>query len=181
MASCASGPSAERYLDERTGVTVSKVRAPLVMYRSESAASGLPRPFAQAASDFMTLAPFEVNRQGDYRLYLWVEWPAWATSTADGGAPPAVVFFLDNERLAVEPIAPDLRSLGVASPIYTPAEKTARIGYYALSWPQFRRITSANDLGVGAGGGSPVFKPWGRQAAVFESFHALASMPRPTQ
>ena len=173
---CATGPGALRYLDERTGATVSKVRSPLVFYRDRSTMA--PGPVTgEVGEDFLTLAPFEVNRQGQYALYMRVEWPG--TLGASPGSLPTMHVVVDGEKLPLEPHGTDPQSLGIASPVYPEDLFSARVGYYRMNWAQLERIATATTLQVAANNDTAQFVPWGKQNTVLESFREFEELPRP--
>ena len=96
LSGCASDPpTVGEILDWQTGVTVSYVNTPLVLYRDTPAQAAYARDYAQ-------VGPIQVNRSGSFQYFLWVG--SWATMQTtdilehrDGFE--SIVIFADGEPL----------------------------------------------------------------------------------
>ena len=85
-------------------------------------AVSLPRPMELVADTsrgpqrdpFALLAPFEVDRMGEHRRFLWVSVPE------DNGAVEAVQVLCDGDAVATAPGRTELKLLGLTRPPYEP-------------------------------------------------------------
>jgi hypothetical protein len=145
LAACATTPSTEvrEQLDERTGVTVTSLPAPLEFYSPQ------PERGLQAAR-FAYLAPLEVNRMGQRDTYLWVSVVRGSEERDDSPAaragPPAVRITADAETLEPAFVSANARELGMGQPVYErPAEWVGET-YYAVTPQQVAQMAAANVL-----------------------------------
>ncbi len=109
LAACASeGPQTLREnLDPETGNTAVSLPRPMELL-AETSRGPQRDPFAQ-------LAPFEVDRMGEHRRFLWVSVPE------DNGAVSAVQVLCEGQPVATAPGRTDLKLLGLTRPPYEPA------------------------------------------------------------
>jgi hypothetical protein len=178
VAAC-GGHRALSVLDESTGVTLVRGRAPLVFARTE------PR-YSRSGRDYVYLGPVETNRQGVREYYLWVG----VGSTIDRGflAPEAETpetLYLDLRGEPIElPLKPwrEVVALGGRRSIYDVAvplraELAARVTLQQLTLLDTEPITS---IRVAAGGsGIPRTYPRWDQGGGFADF--LGAVGQPTE
>ena len=145
IAACATTSPTEvlEQLDERTGVTVTSLPAPLEFY------SPRPERGLQAAS-FAYLAPFEVNRMGQRDTYLWLSVVRGAEERGDPpaarAAPPAVRITADAETLEPAFVSANARELGMGQPVYRRPADWVGETYYAVTPQQVAQMAAANVL-----------------------------------
>ncbi len=124
----------ETTLDERTGTTVSHLAAPLQLLASE--------PGSPNGDPFVFAAPFETNRMGKRRLYLWVAVPG------EADAPPAPALTLDGQPLVLPAAPADATTLGVAAMPYATPAPWSRVFVFALDESALRRLEATTQLAV---------------------------------
>lgn len=100
-------------LDARTGATLTRLGEPLQLLATAAR--------SREADPFAFVAPFDVNRMGDHRLYLWVSVPAKAATTR-----------IECEGRAVDLRATDPDALSLSTPPYDNAAPWASYGIYEL-------------------------------------------------
>ncbi len=153
LAACAAPPSAEQYLDMRTGATIFRVSEPLLLYRR---VAGLTD---RTATEFALLAPFEVNRAGDYRLYLWLE---VADYSLDDDALRAGLNEIDlivdgtPHRLALSTF--ERRELGIGEHVYKRHSGWGQSGYYRIDGALLSALATAGVIQVAVAPESPPYE-----------------------
>jgi hypothetical protein len=149
---CASTtvPVHER-LDRTTGVTVTFVETPLVLFRENSA-------LAAYARSYVHVGPIQINRGGTYRYYLWVG--SWATMQRtdifehrDGFE--SIVIFADGEPLSLELSGWTPNAIGTSEPTYLKPVATSTDAYYQVTVDQIRMIAEATDIRLQTSGSFP--------------------------
>lgn len=157
VAGCAStSPTDVReQLDDRTGVTVTSLGAPLEFYSAQ------PERGLEAAS-FAYLAPLEVNRMGQRDTYLWLSVVRGAEEKRGDSAttrpgPPAVRITADAETLEPAFVSANARELGMGQPVYERPADWVGEAYYAVTPQQVAQMAAANVLVLEllTGGGDP--------------------------
>ena len=161
-AGCASQPTSpvHDFLDTGTGVTVTRSRAPIVLYRDDPSRAAYAR-------NLVHVGPIEVNRQGSHRYFLWVG--IWNTDQAgdwsrqrDGFE--SVVIVVDGEPMPLELAGWTPAAIGASMPVYTKPVATAADAYYPVTIDQIRFMAEARDLSLRTTGSSPrEFLLWGGQ------------------
>jgi len=151
IAGCASGPLVVDHLDELTGVTVTHVTQPVVLFRDRSAQAAFAR-------DFIYLGPIEVNNMGRRNYYLWLG--AWTTTDSpdratDIGDFESIVIFADGEPLSLDVAGFTPESIGVSEPVYVKPVASALDAYFRVTADQIRVMAEANDLELRAGAVRP--------------------------
>jgi len=158
IAACSSSPQhLAGKLDPLTGVTVTRAKSPLVLYRENSARAAYAR-------DFVYVGPLTVNRMGSYNHYLWLG--IWSSITnqqlsdqRDGFE--SIVIFADGEPLRLELEGWTLSSIGVSRPVYDKPTATAADAYYPVTMDQIRVIAEARDIRLLTGGPRAAsYEPW---------------------
>ena len=105
LAGCASLPAPQplTYLDERTGITLTVVDAPLVLARDR-------RDLAANARDYLTLVSVTRNESGRVTAALLVHrWSTIDTRVSTAGAPaadPRLVVVADGRDIRLAPLEP---------------------------------------------------------------------------
>ena len=163
LSSCAStAPSIGEKLDWTTGVTVTFVNTPLVLYRETPAQAAYARDYAH-------LGPIQVNRSGSYQYYLWIG--SWATmhrsdvsEHRDGFE--SIVIFADSEPLVLELTGWTPDAIGTSEPTYLKPIASSTDAYYRVTVDQIRLIAAARDIRLRTTGPSPKeFELWDDQSA----------------
>lgn len=115
VAGCVTAPPVpvEETLDARTGVTLTRLGEPVQLIAAA--------PRARESDPFAFLAPFDVNRMGEHRLYLWISVPA-KTATPRVECAGTVV--------DLRPTDPD--TLSISSAPYAHSAPWASYGIYEL-------------------------------------------------
>lgn len=164
IAACAATPPAEQYLDMRTGATIYRVNNPLLLYRRITA-------FGKSDAEFIQLAPFEVNRAGDYKLYLWVELPV----EIEGDS---LTIHIDDAPLLLSLETREGREIGLGEHVYARHAGWGKSGYFALSDEQLQRFVSAEtiDCTIGDGEETASFALAGPQPRVRQSFLEMRAL-----
>lgn len=107
-------------LDEATGVTIMRARAPIVFARAETR-------YSVSGRDYLYLAPVETDRQGVHEYFLWVG----AATTLDRGyiapsaAPPEALYLRvrgEWMRLELGPWTERVPDPAAARPYRTPVQ-----------------------------------------------------------
>lgn len=166
-AGCAARPPAEQYLDMRTGATIFRVRKPLSLSRSLASD-------ADIETDYVVIAPFEVNRMGDYRLYLWVAFLS-LEHTRDGAidALNSIELTLDDQVYKLVMVTEEGRKLGIGEPVYPSPASWAKIVYFPITYDQVGELIKSSTLALGTGGSSVAYERHEEQADVMQSFSEL--------
>lgn len=152
-----SGPLITNQLDPNTGVTVTHMKSPLVLYRDDSAR-------AAHARDFVYIGPLAVNRTGEYHHFLWLG--IWSSMHDQGASAQrdgfeSIVIFADGEPLRLELEGWTLSSIGVSQPVYDKPTATAADAYYPVTMDQIRVIAEARDIRLRTGGPrAESYEPW---------------------
>ena len=171
LAACASDPPAVgEKLDWQTGVTVSYVDTPLVLYRETPAQAAYAR-------DYVQVGPIQVNRSGSYQYFLWVG--SWATMQTtdilehrDGFE--SIVIFADGEPLALELTGWTPDAIGASEPTYLKPVASSTDAYYQVTADQIRLIAEARDIRLQTGGSFPrEYQLWDEQAPARNGFAAF--------
>lgn len=170
IAGCANGPLVVDHLDELTGVTVTHVTQPVVLYRDRSAQAAFAR-------DFIYLGPIEVNNMGRRNYYLWLG--AWTTTDSpdratDIGDFESIVIFADGEPLSLDVAGFTPESIGVSEPVYVKPVASSMDAYYRVTTDQIRVIAEARDIELMTGAARPQrFLPWDNTSMAMESLRAF--------
>ena len=149
LISCGTSPSiSNEKLDPLTGVTVTFVEAPLILYRENWAKAAYAR-------NLVNMGPIQVNRAGNRRYYLWVG--IWSTMrvaeiSEHRNAFESILIFADGEPLSlnVNGWTPD--SIGLSEPAYIKPVASAVDAYYEVTADQIRLIAEATDLRLQSSG-----------------------------
>ncbi len=145
VAACSttSATHVREQLDERTGVTVTSLPAPLEFYSAQPAA-GL-----QAAS-FAYLAPLEINRMGQRNIYVWLS--VLRGAEEDGDAADAMMHGPFDLRIVagsdtVVPafVSAEARELGLGQPVYQRPAQWVGEAFYAVTLQDIARMAAAAD------------------------------------
>lgn len=144
MSACASsGAVVDEVLDPLTGVTVTRARKPVVLFRDNSA-------YAAHARDFVYLGPVSVNQMGEYRFFIWLG--VWSTMRADpGGAEQrdgfdSITLYVDGDPMSLEAAGWAGQSIGVSGPVYVKPVASAADVYYSVTLDQVRLMSEAQEI-----------------------------------
>ena len=164
FAACAAAPPAEEYLDTRTGATIFRVANPLLLYRRITT-------FTDGDAEFVQLAPFEINRAGDYRLYMWIELPS-------GEHTDSVVLIVDDQPMELPLVTLDRRSIGVGEHVYDRHAGWGTSGYYRLRDDELVALVSAEEVRYPPPDDGIEFVLAGAQPDVRRNFEKLLELTR---
>jgi len=162
VSGCASdAPSIGEKLDWSTGITVTYVNTPLVLYRETPAQAAYARDYAH-------LGPIQINRSGSYQYFLWVG--SWATmhrsdvsEHRDGFE--SIVIFADGEPLVLELSGWTPDAIGASESTYLKPVASSTDAYYQVTVDQIRLIAEARDIRLRTSGASPKeYGLWDQQA-----------------
>jgi hypothetical protein len=162
-AGCATPDSVSgehEYLDEITAATVT-VGSPTLVFARE-------RPeLAVHARDYLTLVPVDVNRAGTHSQYFYAY--VWSTLDKRGLADESTVAWrfdlvADGRRIALTPVAGELRDLGLGEPPLPAPARSAQVLVAPTSREVQAFVAGARELRAVAthGGGAERFELWGR-------------------
>lgn len=130
-------------LDERTGVTVTSMAAPLEFF------SPLPERGLQAAS-FASLGPVEINRMGQRQTFLWLSvLPGEDERERNtGGTRPELKLQIIAASAALEPayVTADAREIGLGQRVYDRPADWIGEAFYAISAAQLAQLAAADAL-----------------------------------
>ncbi len=166
---CGTSPSISiEKLDPLTGVTVTFVEAPLVLYRDNWSK-------AAYAKNLVNMGPIQVNRIGNFRYYLWVG--IWSTMRVAGisehrSAFESILIFADGEPLSLNVSGWTPDSIGLSEPAYLKPVASAVDAYYEVTVDQIRLIAEATDLRLQSSGVFPQeFELWDQQKLARDDLH----------
>jgi len=129
-------------LDEDTGVTITRLAAPVELL------STAPRP--RGEDPFAYLAPFEVNRMGKRQMYLWVATPV----AAPAGAHPGVT--CGSSELRPAPVTRDVAELEWRRAPYRLPGEWSTAYYYEIDTAWLACLAGESRLAIEVGEPEPV-------------------------
>ena len=134
LAGCAAAPvnAPQELLDEATGTTLTRLAMPVELTSIE--------PRGANADPFAYVAPFETNRMGERRLYLWIAVPDEQKRSSGG------VLEVDGRRLECGAPLPDVRAAGLARWPYADPAPWSAVRVYALDAAQLALLANASEL-----------------------------------
>jgi hypothetical protein len=158
LAGCAAAPvnAPQELLDEATGTTLTRLVAPVELTSIE--------PRGANADPFAYLAPFETNRMGERRLYLWLAIPDEQKS----GAVP--VLQIDGERLEVGAPLPDVRAAGLARWPYADPAPWSAVHVFEVDAAQLAALARASELRLSEAGRGLAFAARLQRPSVIAEF-----------
>ena len=139
LASCASEPGVQEFLDPETSATVSFTDTPVILFLDRSGRAAFSR-------DFVNVGPIQVNQMGRERYYLWLG--IWSTIELTRDARRSAGFELVTIYADGEPMLLDLAgwtpdAIGASRSIYTRPVSSALEAYYEVSIDQIRVLSAA--------------------------------------
>jgi hypothetical protein len=157
MAACATLPSSPRdILDERTGVTVSVVGAPLVLERGPNGAS---------AHDFLTLIAIQQDDAGKHTAFILLyRWAVFYGGAPFGAGPGSgeLLIDVDGHSIDLQPL-PQL-PVGLPGPqdLFVPDTTESAMRAYVTDLETMRLIAASHAIIVRLPKESPTgsFTPW---------------------
>jgi hypothetical protein len=165
LASCgtaAPGQQATEYLDETSGVTITRVEAPFTFYSDDPSR-------AANARDYLDAAPLALNQSGKYSWWLWLgEW-----STIDRGVTGGEARLPDIVALQLivdgEPMELDMQARTDRVPLpYVATLATAKNILLPLTSSQVARLSRATTISLRTemtGGEARDWQPWVRRGS----------------
>ena len=181
LAACAAGPDNEvrEQLDERTGVTVTRMKEALQFY------SPLPELGLQATS-FAYLGPLEVNRMGTRTTYLWLSVlpgnDAREPDPTQSEKPTRLLLVVDDERFELQIAASNAGEIELGARAYPRPADWAREGYWSTSPELLARLASAGSLLLEIDSGEGQlrrYEPWKADLNTLKQFVAQISPVSP--
>jgi hypothetical protein len=146
FAGCSSlPPGPQSLLEEKTGVTITVVGAPISFARVSSDASASVR-------DYATLVAVEQDVAGKYTQMFLLH--RWSTSIRGAPAPPppvsagALRIRADEREIALQPLEQVPIDLSAREQLFMPYAPDAVTHAYATDFATMRLIASSHDLGV---------------------------------
>jgi hypothetical protein len=166
-AGCATTDSSapREYLDEETAATITTVGTPWVFNRQD----------APPQLDFFKLYAIDVNRMGDHKQYL-VVMQYWPDSRQSGAAAPTLLLRGPDREFALEPIADNPRTLGVAQSFDKSAPAWAQSSFYAVDKAKLQAIAQIRELSAVliTGDVRSPYVPWRDGSEAFSEFATVA-------
>ena len=134
LTGCAGAPvnAPQELLDESTGTTLTRLVTPVELTSIE--------PRGANADPFAYLAPFETNRMGERRLYLWLALP----DEQKRGAVP--VLHLDGAPLQLGVALPDERAAGLARWPYAQPAPWSAVQVFPIDAAQLNALARAGAM-----------------------------------
>jgi hypothetical protein len=181
LAACAAGPDNEvrEQLDERTGVTVTRMKEALQFY------SPLPELGLQATS-FAYLGPLEVNRMGTRSTYLWLSVlpgnDAREPDPTQSEKPTRLLLVVDDERFELQIAASSAVEIDLGARAYPRPADWAREGYWSASPELLARLANAGSLLLEIDSGEGQlrrYEPWKADLNTLRQFVAQISPVSP--
>jgi len=169
---------ANEYLDEATGVTLTRVARPLVFYAEEPM-------LAVNVRDYIYFAPLAVNRMGQVSRWLW--FGSWSTidrgaqgaATGDGDI-TAIQLIADGEPVDLDVASARTDPDGARDMPYATPAATPRHLYLPVTSSQVDRLAGARQLALRtehAGGNSRTWQQWQGEPATLRAFVDLTGGP----
>lgn len=146
----------------QTGATIFRVAAPLMLDHTA------PR-FDSRLDEWILLAPLEINRAGNYRLFLWVELPVEHNGLA-------LVLDVDGQPMELVLATKNRRSIAVGKDVYADQSAFGYSGYYHLSEAQLLRLADSGNIRVNVKGIEGAFETEDPQLAIRETFRQIAQL-----
>jgi hypothetical protein len=166
-------------LDERTGVTVTSMGAPLEFYS--------PRPeLGLQATSFAYLGPIEINRMGQRQSYLWLSVLLGESdrsrSSAGAETVPVLRINAGHATLEPDPVSADRTHIGLGHRVYERPADWVGEAYYAVTGAQLASLAAAGTitLEISAPSEEPRrYEAWKADLAALRSFveHTAARVP----
>ena len=181
LTACAAAPDNEvrEQLDERTGVTVTRMKEALQFY------SPIPELGLQATR-FAYLGPLEVNRMGARTTYLWLS--VLPGSNSEGQeeavvrAPAKLALVVDGERFEPEIAATSADQIDLGKRAYSRPADWAHEGYWSTSPELLARLGTASSLTLEIDSGDGQlrrYEPWKADLATLKEFVDQITPPSP--
>lgn len=145
LSGCATAPSAPHsVLDERTGVTINAVSAPLVFVRIHGDAN-------TGARDYVTLVAAEQDNAGRYTdLFLMYRWSISFHGMAPEPAQNAgrLVLLADGHDIELQPLERIPVDISLAKALFVPeGDRVAKYAYH-VSLETMRAVAASHELAV---------------------------------
>ena len=169
LAACgtaAPGQRATEYLDETSGVTITRVEAPFTFFSDDPSR-------AANARDYLDAAPLAVNRSGKYSWWLWLgEWSTIDRGASGGDAQlpdiAALQLIVDGEPMELDMQARAGHIPGTGPLPYVGTVDTARNILLPLTSSQVARLGRATRISIRTqmtDGEARHWQPWPRRAS----------------
>jgi hypothetical protein len=154
-------------LDPVTAVTVTRSSEPVLFYQDHSSRAAYAR-------DYVNLGPFQVNRMGDYRYYLWLG--IWTTLPVEISGDQrdgfeSVTLFANGEPLTLRLAGWTPSAFGGSDDVYLKSVASAADAYYEVTFDQIRLIAASSDLRLLTSGTYPIsYELWDSQRSAMNAF-----------
>jgi hypothetical protein len=145
LAGCAAAPlnAPQELLDEATGTTLTRLITPIELTSLE--------PRGANADPFAYVAPFETNRMGERRLYLWLAIP----DEQKRAVVPVVQ--IDGARLEAGAPLADVGAAGLARWPYAAPAPWSAVHVFQIDAIQLAALARAGELHLSDAGGGLAF------------------------
>ena len=176
LSSCAGSPASStyEYLDDRTGVTITRSASPLLLYRDTPGVAAYAR-------NYVDMGPIMVNRMGYYSYFIWLGiWntmqPAPSVEDLDGFE--SITIFADGEPFALDLVGRTPDAIGASRSAYLKPVANGGDAYYSVTIDQIRLIAQSTEIRLLTSGATQrEYTLWDGQNAAFrdmQNFHVLA-------
>ena len=163
---CATGelPVVEK-LDERTSVTITRSRTPIIMSPDTPYDRETPR-------DYVQIGAIEVNRMGTLRYYLWLGISDMEHMASDNLRPngfESIVLSVGGEELRLDVLGWTAEAIGASEPVYKKIFPDSDDAYYRVKLDDIQSLTAVGALTLRTTGTkSKEFIPWYKQTTAKE-------------
>lgn len=162
-----SPPPVGQKLDPQTSVTITYSPVPILLYRDDPV-------HAAHARNFVSLAPLEVDRSGDYKYFLWLA--IWNTNHSVGELDgrdgfESLILYADGEPLELDVAGWSPSTIGASEPVFSQPVASAIDAYYEVTADQLRFIADASQLSLRTTGfETQSFELWDQQTIARDRF-----------
>jgi hypothetical protein len=136
------GKLLRQILDEKTALTITGLKAPLVLAKAEP-------QLGVNARDYVQVAPLEINRQGQLRYYLWMGfWSTVSHASVDllSQRFERIYLFADGEPMELVMTTATTSEEAGAKQLYRKPVDAGLDAYYAVTADQLGRIGAAKEI-----------------------------------
>ena len=162
LSACAAGrPPVIETLDERTGVSITYSRTPIIMSPDT--------PYdRESARDFVQIGVIEVNRMGSLDYYLWLGITDIGHMESANGHPSgfdSIVLNVDGEIVPLEVHGWAAAAINLSEPVYRKLYSTSADAYYPVTLGQIQLLTNVDSITLLTSDSAPrEFVPWYQQS-----------------
>ena len=152
LSGCATGqPSVVERMDERTLVTITHNRTPIVM-----STDTLFDP--RGVRDYVEIGAIEVNRMGTLRHFLWLGISEGNDAQSAGARPDgfeSITFIAGDEEFQLDVLGWTHEVIGAGERIYKKLYSSSVDAYYEITLDQIQLLADADGMKVRTSGSPP--------------------------